>query len=169
MKKWILYFSVFAFTVACTSQMQSTKNTTITEFAKTHESFGEAFDVKNPLTQKEMLQHYKKLSVGDTLHNVQFTTTIQEVCAKKGCWMKLSLSDAKNEVNVRFKDYGFFVPMDASGNEAVVHGIAYVAEVSVDKLRHYAEDAGKSADEIAAITEPAMQYQFLADGVWISK
>ncbi len=169
MKKWILSFSIIAFTVACTSQMKPTTNESTTTITHTHESFGEAFDIKNPLTQVKMLQQYKKLSVGDTLHNVQFTTTIDEVCAKKGCWMKLALSDAKNEVNVRFKDYGFFVPLDANGKEAIVHGKAYVAEVSVDKLRHYAEDAGKTADEIAAITEPAMQYQFLADGVWISK
>jgi hypothetical protein len=34
-------------------------------------------------------------------------------------------------------------------------------------LKHYAEDAGKSADEIALITEPSYDVNFIADGVII--
>ena len=33
--------------------------------------------------------------------------------------------------------------------------------------RHYAEDAGKSKEEIEKITEPKIAYTFLADGVLI--
>ena len=76
--------------------------------------------------------------------------TIKEVCIKKGCWMTLSLEN-DSEMMVRFKDYGFFVPLDASG-EVLIHGKAFISETSVDDLRHYAEDAGASDDEIAAVT-----------------
>ena len=55
---------------------------------------------------------------------------------------------------VKFKDYGFFMPKDISGKEVILNGKAYVNEVPVDEQRHYAEDAGKSEEEIAAITEP---------------
>ena len=41
----------------------------------------------------------------------------------------------------------------------------FVNEVSVDEQRHYAEDAGKSKEEIALITEPKKTYSFEADGV----
>ena len=54
----------------------------------------------------------------------------------------------------RFKDYGFFMPTDAAGKEVIVDGKAFVNEVSVADLKHYAEDAGKSPEEIAKITEP---------------
>ena len=70
---------------------------------------------------------------------------------------------------VKFKDYGFFMPKDISGREVVMNGKAYYQTTSVDELRHYAEDAGKSADEIAAITEPKRELRFLADGVQLLK
>jgi len=38
---------------------------------------------------------------------------------------------------VRFKDYGFFMPLDASGKEVIVAGKAFVTEVSVADLKHY--------------------------------
>ena len=34
-------------------------------------------------------------------------------------------------------------------------------------LKHYAEDAGKSEEEIALITEPIYELGFIADGVII--
>ena len=56
---------------------------------------------------------------------------------------------------------------DASGNTAILRGRAYKEETSVDELKHFAEDAGKSAEEIAAITEPVTELKFMADGVII--
>ena len=38
---------------------------------------------------------------------------------------------------------------------------------SVDELRHYAEDKGAPAEEIAAITEPKRELRMTADGVVI--
>ncbi|MEL6969642.1 MAG: DUF4920 domain-containing protein, partial [Bacteroidota bacterium] len=46
-----------------------------------------------------------------------------------------------------------------------MNGKAFYQTTSVDDLRHYAEDAGKSEEEIAAITEPKRELAFLADGV----
>jgi hypothetical protein len=45
--------------------------------------------------------------------------------------------------------------------------MAYLEEVSVDDLKHYAEDAGKSQEEIDAITESEMAYTFVAEGALI--
>ena len=39
--------------------------------------------------------------------------------------------------------------------------------MSVDDQRHYAEDAGKSPEEIAAITEPKRTLSFTSSGVLI--
>jgi len=46
-----------------------------------------------------------------------------------------------------------------------MHGMAYYQITPVDELRHYAEDEGKSAEEVAEITEPKRELHFLADGV----
>ena len=60
------------------------------------------------------------------------------------------------------------MPLNAEG-EVVVNGKAFVTETTVDELRHYAEDAGKSEEEIAAITESKFEYRFLADGVLLKQ
>ncbi|MFP9099305.1 DUF4920 domain-containing protein [Flavobacterium sp. RHBU_24] len=130
-------------------------------------SFGDKILADNALTKEQMLNKYKKLKQGDTL-NVKFKTKIADVCKKKGCWMALELPGTESAF-VRFKDYGFFVPLNATGEEAVVSGKAFVTETSVDELKHYAKDGGKSAAEIAKITAPKVEYGFLADGVLISR
>ena len=82
--------------------------------------------------------------------------------------MKLPLSE-NSETMVRFKDYGFFMPLDSKDREVIVEGKAFVTEVSVDDLKHYAEDAGKSAEEIAKITTPKKEFAFEANGVLMKK
>lgn len=93
---------------------------------------------------------------------------IHNVCQMKGCWMTLGMGNDE-EVMVRFRDYGFFVPKDASGKIAIVEGRAYIDTVSVETLRHYAADAGKSEEEIKAITKPEQRVSFVADGIIIHK
>jgi hypothetical protein len=97
--------------------------------------------------------------------NVIVKATIVDVCAKKGCWMQVK--DGDDELFVRFQDYGFFVPRNAAGHRVVMHGTSQLQVTSVDELRHYAEDAGKSPEEIAAITEPQQRVVFFADSVYI--
>lgn len=130
-------------------------------------SFGDKIVTDNALTKDAMLKKYSSLKPGDTVA-VKFKSNIKDVCQKKGCWMSLELPNGK-ESFVKFKDYGFFVPLNAAKSEAVVNGKAFVSEISVAQLKHYAKDGGKSEEEIAKITEPKRTYGFLADGVLISK
>jgi hypothetical protein len=51
----------------------------------------------------------------------------------------------------------------------VVKGKAFVSIESVDELKHYAKDAGKSQAAIDSITKPESTYGFMADGVLIKK
>lgn len=96
---------------------------------------------------------------------VAIEAVTDEVCTKKGCWMTLS-SDVLGEETVRvtFKDYGFFVPLDSAGKTARLQGTFEVKETSVADRKHYLEDAGKH-DEAALVTEPSIEYTFVADGV----
>jgi hypothetical protein len=91
---------------------------------------------------------------------------INSCCQAKGCWMKMPIT-ADNEMTVKFKDYGFFVPKNAAGKPAVIEGWAYKELVSVEELKHFAEDAGSSKEEIAKITKPEERVTFMADGVLI--
>lgn len=55
---------------------------------------------------------------------------------------------------IKMKDHAFLVPLSMNGKTIVAEGTATLKETSVEMLRHYAEDAGKSKEEIAAIKEP---------------
>ena len=68
---------------------------------------------------------------------------------------------------VRFKNYGFFMPFDILEKEVVLNGLAFVEEMSVEDQKHYAKDAGKSADEIAKISTPKRTFSFEASGVLV--
>lgn len=80
--------------------------------------------------------------------------------------MKVPISETE-EMLVRFKDYGFFVPMDSEGKEIVMEGKVKKEIIPVAQLRHYAEDAGKSKEEIEKITEDEVKISFMATGVVI--
>ncbi|MBL7886879.1 MAG: DUF4920 domain-containing protein [Flavobacterium sp.] len=151
--------------VVFSSQAQSKKSGAIN--VNDYASFGGKFQPKKVLNEKQMLKKYKSLKKGDTIV-VQFKSNIKEVCKKKGCWMQMDLSEG-NKSFVKFKDYGFFVPLNADNSEAILNGKAFVNVVSVDELRHYAKDGGKSQAEINKITKPEVTYSFMADGVMIKK
>jgi hypothetical protein len=92
--------------------------------------------------------------------------TVTEVCEKKGCWMKLAQTNGEG-IMIRFKDYKFFMPQNLVGKDVVLEGVAKITVTSVDMLKHYAEDAGKSKEEIEKITEPKKEIEFIAKGVLV--
>lgn len=92
---------------------------------------------------------------------------VEAVCQAKGCWMTMKL-DEEETMRVTFKDYGFFVPKDASGKKSVLEGRVFTDTVSVEERRHYAVDGGMSEEEAAqTITEPEISLAFEATGVII--
>lgn len=145
------------------AEMKAEKNVSQDDIDPNQTDFGADFQVKDVKNNSEMLALYKDMNVGDTL-NIKYEAEINSVCQKKGCWVRLKL-DEDDESFIKFKDYAFFLPKDAKGRQAVVSGKAYVKEVSVKDLKHFAEDAGKSEKEISQITKPEKTYAFMADGV----
>ncbi len=89
---------------------------------------------------------------------------VLDVCPKKGCWISLQMPDS-TKAFVKMKDYGFFVPVDLKGKNIVIDGEAAMKTISVDELQHYAEDAKKSKEEIAAITKPEKELRLTAKGI----
>ena len=82
--------------------------------------------------------------------------------------MNLDLAQGK-EVFVKFKDYAFFVPTDSKDEEVIISGKAYVSVESIEDLKHYAKDGGKSQAAIDSIIAPKTKYSLMADGVLIQK
>lgn len=168
MKKILGAFIVFTILIsACKENKTSEKEINKKENTQMYLSFGEKISDKGALSASEMLAKFKTIGVSDTI-NIKFASKINDVCSKKGCWMKLPL-DSSTETMVRFKDYGFFMPLDSKEKEVIVEGKAFVKETSIEELKHYAEDAGKSKEEIDNITESKIEYAFLANGVLMKK
>ena len=142
MKIFIKTLILFFFTIFSFSQSNNN-----------YEIYGELFDsseiIDYKLEKDTFLNSSSKIKLGGE---------ILSSCPMKGCWMKISVE--KDTVLVRFKDYGFFVPKN---------GIEGKRTISVSQLQHYAEDAGKSKEEIALITKPEITISFLADGVLIKE
>jgi hypothetical protein len=92
---------------------------------------------------------------------------IVKTCVKKGCWMSVDLGNGQ-KMTVKFKDYAFFVPKTgAEGLDVVFEGVARKEVRSVAELKHYAEDGGKSKEEIESIKKPSDEITFEAKGVII--
>ena len=101
-------------------------------------------------------------------NKIRIEGEVLSTCPMKGCWMKVKADE--DTILVRFKDYGFFVPTDGvTGNKTIINGKLKVDTLSIDLLRHYAEDAGKSHEKINEINNPEVSLTFLADGVIIKK
>lgn len=134
------------------------------EMAKiTYSSFGKEIIADDAIAARSMAEHYKLMKSGDSIQT-KMIAKVEEVCQAKGCWMKVDLGN-NEQVMVKFKDYGFFMPKNIAGKEVIINGQAFVEEVSVNEQRHYAEDAGATPEELEAITQPKKTLSFLADGV----
>ncbi len=166
MKNYLLFFVLFLSVLSCKEKASTAKtetdNSTQQEAAAKH--FGEKISAKDAISYDAMLT---SLNTKDSLET-KVKGKVSGVCQAKGCWMTIvSAEEGKPEMFVKFKDYGFFMPLDLAGKEVVMAGKAYREETSVDELRHYAEDEGQSAEEIAKITEPVEELKFMAYGVVI--
>jgi len=150
MKKLLLTAIVFIL-VACNSKTYTSFGVEISD-QPTH-SFNTIYD----------------LAQNGEVNNIVLEGEITQTCAKKGCWMDVKVSE-QDTLMVRFKDYGFFVPKEGvEGLRTVVKGKAKMDTISVEMLRHYAEDAGDSEEEILKIMEPKYVLEFIADGVLIEQ
>lgn len=161
----ILPLITLLFLTSCKNAEDKNAEPVSSDFA--YNSYGEDISAESCLSAIEMEERFNNLKPGDTIE-VSFKTRVNSVCKNKGCWMTLDLPQ-EEDVMVKFKDYGFFVPKDIEEKEVIVSGKAYIAEISVDEQRHYAEDNGQSAAEVAAITQPKQTLSFMADGVLIKE
>lgn len=167
MKKSALF--VFAATLLWSCNPSPSVNEDVSEVTETVETnatgnFGAAVEESNVYSIAQMFETLE--AKGDFEGKV--VGEIKEVCAHKGCWMTVELPDGQL-MRVTFKDYGFFVPKNSMGYPVIMEGIAKRSITDVASQKHYAEDAGKSKEEIDAITSDKEEYTFEAAGVIIKE
>jgi hypothetical protein len=117
--------------------------------------------IKNAITAMKL---EKKLEKNNKLENLAIKGKVEEVCEMEGCWLTIK-TDSKNRFFVKTKDHAFFVPLALRGKNVVLTGNAELKMTSVKELQHYAEDAKKSKEEIAMITKPKQEVNFMASGI----
>ena len=164
MKKAILSLFAFAALTACNQTKPTTEDTetpATTTAAEAANVYGSSFAEEDVVSTAEL---QTLVQDKDSVEAV-VTAEIVESCQSKGCWMDVKLAD-NSTMKVTFRDYGFFLPIeDLKGRTVVFTGTAKREMISVDDQRHYAQDAGKTKEEIAAITAPTQELRFVADGV----
>ena len=81
---------------------------------------------------------------------------VHSVCERRGCWLRLGTCGGRETLFVKFTCpvEGRLIPMEAVGKKACVEGTLQVKDMSQEEARHYKEDAGASAEEIAKIVGP---------------
>ena len=89
---------------------------------------------------------------------------VVEVCKAMGCWAKIQKEDGST-IMIKVKDHEFAMPLDIVGKIVVAEGSAELKETSVNMLKHYAEDAGKSKEEVDKIKEPKKEVLMTIKGV----
>ena len=132
--------------------------------ANVGDSYGAKFNMGEVLNLNDVV---KKLKGGAEFAELQVAAKVVDVCPKKGCWLKLELSNGET-ATVKMKDYGFFVPVAAAGKNVVINGTVNLKTVSVAEQKHYAEDAKKPKSEIDAIKEAKQEVRVLASGIVIA-
>lgn len=165
MKKLLILGVIGLVLSSCGNSGSSDEQTATTDSSATaSNSFGAKIDEAGAIGMDSLLA---MVSAGQTdISSVKVEGKVTECCQAKGCWMSIDKGDGTT-MRVTFKDYGFFVPKDCGGKSAVMMGHAYMDTTKVEDLKHYAEDAGKSKEEIEKITEPKVELAFEAEGVII--
>ena len=156
----------FIYTVACLLLAMGTavaQQSIAPAKAGTH--YGQQIDPDGAISVAEL----DKALLQQDSYTGKVSGEVVQVCKKKGCFLTLKRDGDNDPIMVRFTDYAYFVPQDIIGKKVILQGRAKVKETSVEWQQHYAEDMGKSKDEIAKINRPKRDISLVADGVLVVK
>ena len=133
--------------------------------AESGATFGEKITADDAISVEQLVNRMALHERQTKAIEVKLKGTVTSVCEEMGCWLKIK--SAGSDMMIKMKDHSFFVPLAINGKEIIIDGIAEEKVTSVEQLRHYAQDAGKSKEEIAAITEPKKEIIISAKGVLV--
>lgn len=130
--------------------------------AKPGDKYGEIASTDGAIDIAEIPAELEKKGTVTT----KMRAKVLDVCPNKGCWLSLAINDS-TEAFVKMKDYAFFAPLAIKGKTIVLDAKASYKTISVEELKHYAEDAKKPQAEIDAIKKPKKEVRLLASGIQV--
>ena len=157
MKKLLIAFSLFFAVNTLSAQPPQVP-------ADAGATFGKATTAENAVSMEQYVQLLESKGDGKPLEG-KIIGIVKEVCQKEGCWIKVE--SPNGNLMVKMKDHKFAVPVVLNGKKVVIDGVGTLTTTSVKQLKHYAEDAGKSKEEIAKITEPKKEIVIQAAGILV--
>lgn len=102
-------------------------------------------------------------------HAVTVEGDVRRACTKRGCWMEIAtgMDEQKPGCRVRFKNYGFFIPLDSAGAHARVQGVVQVRQVAAPIVSHLESEGAHFANKHADGT--ADEVQMVASAVELTR
>jgi hypothetical protein len=170
--KFIISTAILAFAFTFSAFAQEAK-----EKAKpTDKDKTEAIPTSGYLKRGEPIGNSKKVSINSVLKDpakyagktVRVDGVIVRSCKMEGCWAELAQNKDSKSVRVKFKDHGFFIPLQSAGAKARAEGVFSVKTMSKAQVDHMIEEDGakfenRSAD--GSVTEVS----FEASGIELKK
>ena len=126
---------------------------------------GMTFGIKTTAEGAVAANELSTVMAEKTTADVKVKGVVTEVCKAEGCWIRMQT--ANGTLLIKMKDHSFSVPLALNGKTIVADGTVELKETSVEMLKHYAEDAGKSKAEIDAITAPKKEIILQAMGILV--
>lgn len=127
-------------------------------------TFGKVTTADNAVSIEEFVKMMSAKEEGKP-QEAKIVGVVTEVCVKEGCWIKVQ--SPNGNMMVKMKDHKFAVPVILNGKKIVIDGVATQTTTTIKQLKHFAEDAGKSKEEIAKITEPKKEIVIQAAGILV--
>lgn len=130
------------------------------EVTATYEVFGSDLpEAGTPLSLGELVNNTDEYMDQDVL----VETRIAKVCQKKGCFFVAT--EGASTARVTFKDYGFFIPTDSGGKDAVLYGTFSRKSISREQAKHFATDLGEEAE----VKPEEFEYSIVASAIKIPR
>ncbi|MFM8432180.1 MAG: DUF4920 domain-containing protein [Bacteroidota bacterium] len=128
---------------------------------KSGDTFG-----RGPVNGEAMSPDDALKGLGTSPRSCKVEGVVTSVCQAEGCWFKVQATNGK-ELMIRTRDHSLRVPKDLSGLKVIIEGELTFDTTSVEMLRDFAKDAGKSQTEIDAIVQPEISEVMFASGVTV--
>ncbi len=165
---FVFLTAAFSFSAFAQDKMAEKKPTDADKVAE--------FNSKGKILRGAAIGKSKKVSLEKVLEKpadyagtmVRVEGVIVRSCKMEGCWMELAPKADAKSVRVKFKDHGFFIPLQSAGFKAKAEGVFSIKTLSKEEVKHLVEDDGAKFDNINAdgtVTEIA----FEASGVELTK
>lgn len=122
---------------------------------------GEPLSAAKVLTVEEAFANAKALAG----QSVKVQGKVASVCAKKGCWFEVK-GQGDQGIRITAKNYGFFVPTQAVGMNAIIEGELSVNELDQATAQHYEDDKAEGTGKPAKKVEgPVAELGVVAAGL----